>query len=59
MKYNESTFFKNDVVYTFISPFGREFNSKVEYYNGSWFTTNESLNKYKATILKSKINEGN
>jgi hypothetical protein len=59
MEYNISAFFKEGTVYTFLSPFGREFESEVENYNGAWFTTNKTFCAYKATSLKSKLNESN
>lgn len=59
MEYNTSAFFKEGKVYTFLSPFGSLFESEVENYNGAWFTTNKSFSAYKATSIKSKLNENN
>ena len=54
MKYNDSKFFNTDDTYLFLSPFNFEFESKVEYYNGAYYTTNKKYSSYKATTLLCK-----
>lgn len=52
MEYQKSNYFNTEDTYVFESSLNTVFESKVEFYNGNWFTTNSKFCSYKATSLK-------
>ena len=53
MEYRNSEYFNTEDVFLFLNPFGRVFESKVEFSRGHWWTVEPLY--YKATTVKCKL----
>ena len=52
MEYKQTSYFNTEDTYVFESSLNTVFESKVEFYNGNYYTTNPNFCSYKATSLK-------
>jgi hypothetical protein len=52
MEYRKSSYFNTEDTYVFESSLNDVFESKVELYNGNYYTINPNFSSYKVTSLR-------